>query len=301
MLSLWLQWCPDENVPKHAPPNAFVLKGVETWTISVRQNVNFHSFDVVTTNSQPKSSTLPPIYVLQDLIAMSGGQWDNATRESGGILVFDSQWNCNLDFSLDHCNPVIDLVRLSSSFNFRRVEFDAGIFSGRQLIKQFGVRIVVILSGSAGKFDIAALLTNIGQLREGRAVAQQRLAPICVVLTPASVSSVLSVLAGAGIGLLAVASLAADLIAVHLLGNRATYAKAKYKHLEVTEEGRARAITAGGGTATAGSLAAIEMPGVVVAVPGNPRAELVADCALPSDLDLIDPDEQEEDWARRKA
>lgn len=156
-------WCPDENVPKVAPDNAFVLRGLESWTISVRQNVNFKSFDIVTTNSQPKSSTLPPIYTLEQILAAAGESFSNQTREHGGIVAMDSQWNCNLDWDLDDCNPKVDWIRLSSSYNFRRVEFNDGIFSGRQLIKQFGIRIVVILSGSAGKFDIAALLTNIGQ------------------------------------------------------------------------------------------------------------------------------------------
>jgi hypothetical protein len=107
------------------------------------------------------------------------------------IIVFRSQWECDLDKALSSCTPNVQVDFLSNSFNFRRAEFQEGLWSNRQLIKMYGLRIIFILTGQAGKFDVAALFTQIG----------------------------------AGIGLLAVAGLVADFAAVNVLGHR--YARAE--------------------------------------------------------------------------
>jgi hypothetical protein len=111
------------------------------------------------------------------------------------------QWDCNLDHSADQCEPSVSFMSLGTGYNFRRVEFDRGMHSTRQLLKHSGLRLLVQMTGQGSRFDAAALFTNIG----------------------------------AGIGLLAIASLAADFAAVNLLGHRALYEKAKYRHVTVKD------------------------------------------------------------------
>lgn len=197
-------WCPDENILKEAGPFAFRLTGIDQWTVSFRQNVEFRAFHTVTTNLQPKTSTVPPIYTIDQMLTGAGLTYEQV-RARGAVLVMATEWNCNLDFSIDSCTPEVSFVNLGQSFNFRRVEYTSsdGVAGDRQLIKHYGIRIIVVLSGSAGKFDAAAIFTTLG----------------------------------AGIGLLAVASLVADFAAVNLLGKRALYEKAIFHEVKV-EGGR---------------------------------------------------------------
>ena len=159
-------WCPDENIPDSSiggGPFEFKLKGVENWTVSFRQNVEFKAFNTITTNLSPKDSKVPPLWPIGEMIRQTGYSYDEA-RAYGAVIVMQSDWNCNLDYSVDSCNPTVSFVSLANSFNFRRVEYTStdGIDGARQLIKHFGIRIIVILTGTAGKFDMAALLTTIG-------------------------------------------------------------------------------------------------------------------------------------------
>ena len=113
--------------------------------------------------------------------------------------------DCDFDsHSGSECVPAISFVRLddprsrlSSGMNFRTVQFLHDSLGTRELTKRYGVRILVLMEGVGGRFDLGALLTAVG----------------------------------AGIGLLTIASMAADLIATKLLTERAKYRGAKYEEI----------------------------------------------------------------------
>jgi hypothetical protein len=137
------------------------------------------------------------------MLELAGLQFTPQVRQKGAIIVVRSDWECNLDGGgAGNCDPHTSFELLGASYNFRRAEYREGLLSTRQLIKMYGLRIVIIIVGSGGKFDLAALLTNIG----------------------------------AGIGLLAVASLVADFAAVNLLGAKDLYERAKFRQVEVNDD-----------------------------------------------------------------
>jgi len=190
-------WCPDENI-RSGITNPFRLRGLSNWTISVKQAVRFHKFEVTTVNNVPKNNPIPPIFTVAEVLEGAGLTLDQV-RDKGATIVMETAWDCDLDHDVAGCNPKVSFVSLGAGYNFRRLEFDKGIYSTRQLIKHYGIRLIVSLSGQGSRFDAAALFTAIG----------------------------------AGIGLLAVASLVADFVAVNLLGHRDLYERAKFRHVEV--------------------------------------------------------------------
>jgi hypothetical protein len=285
-------WCPDENIlPFKQQQHPFSLQNVDTWTVSFRQNVEFQAFGVVTTNLSPKDNPTPPIYSIAEMLDSAGLAYTDV-QQSGAVIVLSSKWKCNLDYSTDQCNPDVSFVNLGQSFNFRRAEYGAegvpasGAPGTRQLIKHYGIRILIILSGTGGRWDPAAFFTNIGS----------------------------------GIGLLAVATLVADFVACNILGQKELYEKAKFRPVEINEDGTTRglsfshphrhagpdgAASAGGagghgtGTPVYGSTNDIDLDGgrqLAIETRGGSQANIIPANTPKSDRH----DEQEEPWGKAK-
>jgi hypothetical protein len=101
--------------------NSFVLTGVQHMTVSFRQNVQFGKWNLRTDNVG--SSPTPPFYTVDELLTESKFQFD-VIRQKGAVLVVISDWTCDLDPGVDHCQPAITVEPLSkgtSGFNYRRV------------------------------------------------------------------------------------------------------------------------------------------------------------------------------------
>lgn len=89
----------------------------------------------------------------------------------GGVIQIHIEWNCNLDTTKE-CLPKYSFSRFdipfkqtttSSGFNFRYADkFKTGIREERILYKAFGLRFIISVSGTAGKFDIMPLMLTIG-------------------------------------------------------------------------------------------------------------------------------------------
>lgn len=89
----------------------------------------------------------------------------------GGVIQIEIVWNCDFDFQTT-CLPRyhfhrFDLpfheTRTASGFNFRFADrFIAEGKEHRILYKAFGLRLIITVSGTAGKFNIVPLMITIG-------------------------------------------------------------------------------------------------------------------------------------------
>ena len=92
----------------------------------------------------------------------------------GGVIRIKIDWMCNLDLGEDQCRPEYSFRRLDSDsseetfsygFNFRYAShWKVNNDSYRTLIKAFGLRFIVTVSGDAGRFDLLVLTLNIGSM-----------------------------------------------------------------------------------------------------------------------------------------
>ena len=203
-------WCPTElEVTDKKIINNFGIKGVNEFTVFVRQNVNFPKFGKTLDNTAGATQTTDfvNLWTLEEMVNLAGWSWE-AIQNQGITLAMNAVWNCDFDKS-STCSAVNTFVRLddpksklSHGFNFRSVEYLHDAKGTRQLTKHYGVRLIVLISGVGSQFDWAALFTAIG----------------------------------AGIGLLSVATLIADFIATNLLQNKGIYRQAKYNEVVVNDD-----------------------------------------------------------------
>jgi hypothetical protein len=92
----------------------------------------------------------------------------------GGVIRAKLDWDCNLDRSIKLCRPIYSFARLdtpsyeetfSIGFNFRFASYwKRNRKYVRSLTKAYGLRLIISVSGKAGKFDFITLTLNTGSL-----------------------------------------------------------------------------------------------------------------------------------------
>jgi P2X purinoceptor 4 len=209
-------WYPPEQ---NADPENYI-EGIENFTLFFRETVRFPSImkHLVLSNSarlpNGSASDLPVLGVdllrVGDVLAKL-----NLTildvRKKGIVIGVRSTWDCDFDKGTD-CRPVHTFERLdnprsheSVGFNFRDETLywvpplvdprnRTGSTQYRNLVKRFGIRMIFTIGGTGGKFNTIPLLTNLG----------------------------------VGLGLLSVATVVADLIALTCMPQRNFYRATKY-------------------------------------------------------------------------
>lgn len=187
-------WCPMEEEPE--PAVDIGLTYVDEFTIFVRTNVRWPAYGIVRDNADEGIQDGVNVWTIRDFLALANTTFEDVEL-TGAMFAMNFNWECNFDLDESLCQPTVNLYRLddpddtySNGYNFRRTIYTSNDqvnpLQTRQLFKHYGIRIVVLTSGRGSKFDITTLLTNIG----------------------------------AGIGLLSVATLACDFIALNLCGPR---------------------------------------------------------------------------------
>lgn len=127
--------------------------------------------------------------------------------EKGGVILIEIIWNCDFDFH-SPCLPIYSFRRFdtkesntASGFNFRFAnKFIDNQKEYRVLYKAFGLRFIINVSGTAGKFSIVPLMLTIG----------------------------------AGFGLMSLSVIVADCVMLHCTKNKSLYQK--IKELDLNEE-----------------------------------------------------------------
>ena len=177
-------WCPVEDDSITPPPIMDALN----YTVLVNNFIEFTRFNVKRRNIlneshhfpkclyHPKHNKYCPIFRIGDLLKLVESEEDERRKmlKSGAVIRMNIDWMCNLDLGEDQCRPHYSFGRLDSrsideqfslGFNFRYAShWNIGKDSYRTLKKAFGLRLVVTVNGDAGRFDLFVLTLNIGSM-----------------------------------------------------------------------------------------------------------------------------------------
>lgn len=201
------------------------LSQTPTFTIYVKNRILFPVFNYEFTNNPggafacvfdpTNPSTSNCIIFTVNYMAQQAGMSASdiqAMIAQGALLACQISWNCDLDQSTTSCTPTYKFIRLDPptdpGFNFRTVSYaqemanDSSSTVYRSVSKVFGLRMVFIVDGIAGKFSVVALFVAIGS----------------------------------GLGLLGVATLLGDFLVLYILPGKAYYTGKKFEI--INEESR---------------------------------------------------------------
>jgi len=161
-------WCPLEEDHE----GTMYVDNVGAWTVFFKVNLRFPEFDTDKSNALDKYGSAPTegynLFTIDEILEMAGDNLEDV-KKKGAILLFSSKFTCNLDKSEDdQCDPEFEVFRIdnaegtiSPGFNYREVRYDHD-FDERDLIKRWGIRIIFVIDGEAGKFDWIATAITIG-------------------------------------------------------------------------------------------------------------------------------------------
>ena len=195
------------------------MQGVDEWTLFVRLYGEFakfgESFDNANGTSLVEGYNL---FSVRDLLGRAGIEYD--TIRSGGVdLLMQFALDCNLDSS-EQCVPALTVARveaedseLSKGFNertailFSQLQGNATDGSAetklaRELWKRYGIKVRILLTGQARRFDAVVAATRLG----------------------------------AGLALLSVATVIADLLILYVLPRRSEYYSHKFDEVYINHD-----------------------------------------------------------------
>ena len=193
-----------------------IVNNVGEFTAFVKIDVTFDRWNITLSNTVDKNGDGHPIFgynlfAINDLLdrATEGVITDiNTIAADGAILLVSSLWYCDLDHSIDECQPRYDFRRIdgmpdtiTEGFNYRTVTYDI-TKQTRLLEKLHGLRVIFLIEGQGAKFNLVAL----------------------------------SITFGAGMSYLAIATLISDLILERFLKKSDYYSKSKNKDVDDDKE-----------------------------------------------------------------
>ncbi|XP_004365148.1 purinergic receptor P2X [Capsaspora owczarzaki ATCC 30864] len=182
-------WAPLE-LDSLSPQSGSVIEQAGNFTVFIKNNVRFAKFGISRTNVDIGNTSAAylancrwnketdyycPIFKLGDLVEASGWKIEDMLV-LGGVLGVNLDWTCNFDNDESECRPVFSISRIddptstSPGYNFRYADYytlpsptDPSIsVPHRDLIKAYGIRLIFVVSGEGGKFDVAALTMSLG-------------------------------------------------------------------------------------------------------------------------------------------
>jgi P2X purinoceptor 1 len=174
-------WCPPEN--DNTVP--MLIQEVLNFTIFVKNFIEFPIFNVkhknMVDNLKPcvfneKTDKDCPIYSIGYILhaAEKNASELELMLKFGGVIRMKIEWDCDLDRHIRGCRPDYSFARLdvpfrdrpfSKGFNFRFAShWKHQEKNFRTLTKAYGLRLIVTVSGKAGKFDFITLTLNIGSV-----------------------------------------------------------------------------------------------------------------------------------------
>ena len=177
-------WCPVDNYTSAQQ----VAVNALNHSIHVSNFIEFSRFGVRRTNILNNSfyfhncyydsldNQYCPIFRIGDILEIVEPNNDERTKmfKYGGVIRMKIDWMCNLDLDEDQCLPKYSFGRLDSKyvdeqfsvgFKFRyATHWTTRKRSFRTLRKVVGLRLVVIVHGDAGRFDLFVLTRRIGSM-----------------------------------------------------------------------------------------------------------------------------------------
>lgn len=207
-----IAWCPVEADLSGKLTRNY-LNGVQNFTTFIRNSINFPAANVIADSG----STLvvgKNLFSTAQLLQKAAIKFEDV-QQLGALIGISYDYDCNLDVAISKCEPVVTYARLddpksklSTGFNYRYADHyrlpttsedgKPDIIEFRDLYKVYGIRFVVLISGSGRKFDIKNLATNLGS----------------------------------GLAMLSVAAVIADILLVYVLPKKDLYKKVKVKEMD---------------------------------------------------------------------
>lgn len=162
-----------------------LINEVLNFTIFVKNFIEFPAFEIKHKNMvdnlkpciyHPNDQKDCPIFTLKHII--NEAEKDHEEREHmqryGGVIRMKIEWDCNLDRHLHYCKPAYSFARLdvpfrerpfSVGYNFRYAsQWKQNQTDLRTLTKAYGLRLIIAVSGKAGRFHFITLTLNTGSL-----------------------------------------------------------------------------------------------------------------------------------------
>ncbi|XP_064198000.1 P2X purinoceptor 3a [Anguilla rostrata] len=173
-------WCPAEIDSLKIEP----MMEVENFTIFIKNSIRFPLFNFTKGTLLPSitvdeikncnfnmSNIYCPIFRVGDILSFAHQDFYSIANE-GGVIGVKINWVCDLDRSAEECKPAFSFTRLdavsrsntvSKGYNFRFAKYykSQNGTEYRTLIKAFGIRFDIIVSGTARKFSVIPTLINV--------------------------------------------------------------------------------------------------------------------------------------------
>lgn len=204
-----IAWCPVEADISGKNTTNFLI-GVENFTTFIRNSISFPKYNIYADSG----STLingTNLFTTDFLLRNASVNFKDV-QQLGALIGISFDYECNLDLHISKCKPVRTIARLddphsklSTGFNYRYADHyrirhneTSEFVEHRDLFKLYGVRFIVMISGTGRKFDIKNLATNLGS----------------------------------GLAMLSIAAVIADILLVYILPKKNIYKKVKVKEMD---------------------------------------------------------------------
>ncbi|XP_077147896.1 P2X purinoceptor 6 isoform X1 [Ranitomeya variabilis] len=167
-------WCPVEN-PDHI--RKIPLNEAENFTLLIKNEVFFSKFNVSRSNTEKKSDTTYlrtctydpisspycPIFKIREMVTKAGHSFKELSF-LGGVVGIDIMWICDLDKSESVCKPQYSFRLQDRKNNFRTATYywDRENQEYRDLLKLYGIRFEISVTGEARKFSIIPTVIRLG-------------------------------------------------------------------------------------------------------------------------------------------
>ena len=173
-------WCPIEKDDYPLKNNRPLLTDTKYFTVLIKNSIQFREYNVRRRNIievanssdlrncifHPDTNPGCPVFVLNDIVTWAEQDYDKIST-LGGVIGIEINWDCNLDFDLKYCVPKYLFRRLddpntkiAKGWNFRYSNYFPD--NSRTLFKATGIRFVLLVNGSAGKFNFIPLVIKVG-------------------------------------------------------------------------------------------------------------------------------------------
>ncbi|XP_030162462.1 P2X purinoceptor 6-like isoform X1 [Lynx canadensis] len=168
-------WCPVESgtVPIRKP----LLVQAENFTLFIKNAVTFSKFNFSKSNAldtwdatyfkrcryDSRYSPYCPVFRIGDLVAAAGGVFEDLALLGGAVGV-RVHWDCDLDAGGSDCRPHYSFQLQERSYNFRTAThwWKASGVEARSLLKLYGIRFDILVTGQAGKFGLIPTTITLG-------------------------------------------------------------------------------------------------------------------------------------------
>ncbi|XP_014442252.1 P2X purinoceptor 6 isoform X1 [Tupaia chinensis] len=167
-------WCPVES---GTVPTRPLLGQAENFTLFIKNTVTFSKFNFSKSNAletwnatyfkscryDPHSSPYCPVFRIGDLVAQAGGTFEDLAL-MGGAVGISVHWDCDLDVGGSDCWPHYSFHLQERSYNFRTAShwWEASGVEARSLLKLYGIRFDILVTGQAGKFGLIPTAITLG-------------------------------------------------------------------------------------------------------------------------------------------